>query len=93
MTTHRLKIRSEWLARVAAGEKRTEVRKHDRDFQAGDAIEFVEVKEAIGMYAVGGLINTPERVALKANITHVLPGHMVDGISDDYCVLSIEVAS
>jgi len=90
MTTHHLKIRTQWIERVIDGSKRAEVRKHDRDFQAGDLIEFTEV-DARGAKAdkyVDGEWVEPTRQT--ACILHVLDGRHADGILDDYCVLSIE---
>lgn len=43
MSTHDLKIQTRWLDRVLSGEKRAEIRSHDRDFQVGDVIAFTEV--------------------------------------------------
>jgi len=40
-TDHYLKLDHPWFGRVRSGEKRAEVRKHDRDYQAGDNITFV----------------------------------------------------
>lgn len=40
MKTHILKIHKKYWDRVISGEKSFEIRKNDRDFQAGDLIAF-----------------------------------------------------
>lgn len=40
MKIHRLKIDPRWLASILSGEKTYEIRFHDRDYQAGDLVEF-----------------------------------------------------
>jgi ASC-1-like (ASCH) protein len=40
MATHTLKINSEFLSALLDGSKTFEVRKNDRNYQAGDTIEF-----------------------------------------------------
>jgi hypothetical protein len=99
MSVHELKIKSQWFARVKSGEKRAEVRKHDRDFQVGDTLRLIEVSaegRVKRTYVPQGRDErdrfTPERWvknSLDARITHVLPGMQVDGMAGDYCVLSI----
>ena len=97
--THKLKIQEPWTSRVRTGEKRAEVRKHDRDFQAGDLLELIPVHES-GAYVRefverderGRFVNEYRAVArIPARITHVLPASQFPGIADGYCVLSIEV--
>lgn len=77
MTRHEIKIQKQWFDRAASGQKRAEIRKHDRDYQAGDELLFL----------------VPNLVAWEPTATsevlHVLPGHQVDGLDNEYCVLSI----
>ena len=103
MTTHDLKIRTPWFNRVAAGEKRAEIREHDRDYQVGDLLRLIEVgesgypvttwvpegRDARGRFTAGYL----QRHILTARITHVLPGAQTDGILSDHCLLSIELVA
>lgn len=103
MATHDLKTRTPWFDRVAAGEKRAEIRRHDRDFQVGDMLRLIEVNEygtpkstwvpegrdARGRFTAGYTRYHEQTV----RITHVLPGKQADGIADDYCVLSIQVVT
>lgn len=83
MKTIELKIRPDFLARVASGGKKAEVRKDDRDFEIGDRIRFAPVGPC------------PARLAKAARlyaweITDVLTSEdFPDGIRDGYCVLSI----
>lgn len=99
MATHDLKIESRWFARVASGKKRSEIRKHDRDYQVGDVLRLFEVNEYGSRK--GHFVERDERGRfvnrwvdtdpILARVTHVLPGAQADGITPDYCVLSIEV--
>ncbi|GAA1992635.1 hypothetical protein GCM10009718_32930 [Isoptericola halotolerans] len=96
---HELKIRETWFDRVAAGEKRAEVRKHDRDFQVGDALRLVRV----GSYGNptyrfverderGRFVNQHVEVPpIDVRVTHVLPAAQADGLTEGYCLLSVEV--
>jgi len=99
---HELKIREAWFDRVQAGEKRAEVRKHDRDFQVGDTLHLIRVndvgsrpsrwvppgRDSQGRFASGGYVYDEP---ITARVTHVLPsGHAV-GLTDGYVLLSIEV--
>lgn len=102
MTTHDLNITALWFDRVKSGEKRVEIREHDRDYQAGDLLRLYEVTEygnrkmtfverdERGRFASYWVENDP----IVARITHVLPHHLFPvGIRADYCALSIEVVS
>ncbi|MGC5027416.1 DUF3850 domain-containing protein [Tsukamurella sp. DT100] len=72
---HLLKVEDRWLQRVRAHEKTAEVRYDDRDFQAGDTIEFLTADN--GFYT-----------GVERRITHVLRG--VEGLDDGYVMLSLE---
>lgn len=84
---HELKIASHWLDRVLSGEKRAEVRKHDRDFQVGDVLVLTET--GVEPFMVSMNVGRPAARQARVRILHVLPGSQVDGLDDDYCVLSI----
>jgi len=82
MSQHELKVEPQWLDRLLDGTKTAEVRRHDRDFQKGDLVTFVEYrddKEAT-VYI---------RRTVDMKITHVLHGGQVNGVSDSFCVLSL----
>ncbi|KXP00866.1 DUF3850 domain-containing protein [Tsukamurella pseudospumae] len=70
---HNLKIERRWLDRIVAHEKTAEVRINDRDFQAGDTIQFH--REDVGYTGV------------VRRITHVLSD--VPGLGAEYVVLSL----
>lgn len=101
MSVHEVKIRTHWLDRVRSGEKRAEVRKHDRDYQVGDFLALIEVtrwdypvtdyveRDELGRFVRDNV----QRPPVMARITHVLDGRQVDGLDSDYCLLSIEVTS
>ena len=74
---HNLKIRSEFFQAVVQGTKTFELRKNDRDFQAGDRINLMEFEE--GRFTG----NT-----VKKTITYILEGF--DGLKDGYCILAIK---
>ena len=85
MSTHELKIQREWFDRIVSGEKVAEIRKHDRDFQAGDQL-FLEVYPT--KYGTNG---DPLSEAVTVTVTHVLDGRLAQGIEDGYCLLSISM--
>lgn len=41
MKIHKLKLGSQWIEPLKKGEKKAEIRYNDRDYKAGDVIEFV----------------------------------------------------
>lgn len=85
MSRHVLKIDPNWFDRLADETKTAEIRKHDRDFQIGDAIVFLEdhwdrLK--------------PTRRAIEATISHVLPASVFPaGLQPGYSLLSIRELS
>lgn len=97
MITHRLKTSQTWFARVIDGNKTAEIRKHDRDFQAGDTLHLVETYEDNGHH----LNDDGDTVWHKegdetgrewfVNLTHVLPyDQFPDGLKPGYCLLSFK---
>lgn len=86
---HHLKIEPRWFDRVKTGEKKAEVRKHDRDFQKGDTLVLVRANatntnDAKFLMGVG-------HDSVRARVTHVLLDDFADGLFPGYCLLSIEV--
>ena len=82
MTTHKLKIASEFFGSVAVGIKTAEIRFNDRNYKAGDYLYLCEVESE----------KFTGRSVL-AEVTHVL--HSVSfpsGLKDGYCMLSLEIA-
>jgi len=83
--THFLKIDKQWLERVRSGEKNCEIRFNDRDFQAGDRIQYIEPKSERG--GDTKLISHP-----LIKITHVLhAAQFPEGLKDGYCILSLKL--
>ena len=77
MSEHHLKLSPQWAETIYNGSKRAEVRRHDRDYQAGDRIFFLKPSE-------GGFLPGSFRV------THVLASSAFpEGIKAGYCVLSL----
>ena len=73
---HKLKIRPEYLARIKSGEKTSEIRFNDRDFQCEDVVELYEIHNGIASIVC----------TFKYRITHV---HSGLGMADNYVVLSL----
>jgi len=74
MTTHHLKIEPRWAARIRANQKTAEVRHDDRDYQAGDRIQFTD-HDGSWYY-------------IERTITHVLRD--APGLAHGYVVLSLQ---
>lgn len=100
MTTHELKTRTDWFERVVAGEKRAEVREHDRDFQVGDVLHLVEVDDQgwrVQHYEAdrrdqNGRFTSPYYTRwADVRVTHVLPERLAVGLAGGYCLLSFEL--
>ena len=96
-TIHELNSQTHWFNRVKAAERRCEICKHDRDYQAGDLLYLYEVeygrrkrhfveRDAKGRFVNNWVDNEP----LVMRITHVLPAAQCDGLVEGYCLLSIE---
>ena len=66
------------------GQKRAEIRKNDRHFQAGDRVLLIEFAPAIGRQSI------PSRDIL-VEITHLLRADGIPGIESGYCVWSFKV--
>lgn len=97
MTIHNVKTQTQWFDRVKAGEKRAEIRVHDRDYQVGDVLHMTEANASgypITYPTDGSPAEGPDagHRTLDVVITHVLPGRMAAGIADGHCLLSIELA-
>lgn len=79
MKTHNLKILPPFFVAVSRGEKTFELRKNDRDFQAGDIVLLKEYSKKSEAYT-GRLIS--------AEIGFVYKGQDY-GLKDGYCVFSL----
>ena len=85
MKLHELKIKNEYLVEVVMGRKTFELRKNDRDYQVGDLIRFIDIKQD----SKGGLdIYIDEDTLYK--ITYILKDVPEYGLDKDYCILGIK---
>ena len=89
MKLHELKILHEYLFDITIGRKTFELRKNDRDYQVGDLIHFIDIREdniTPNKFLVEPFIdkNTLYR------ITYVLKDVEKYGLDKDYCILAIK---
>lgn len=73
--THIIKIASEYFLDVEDGRKHFEIRKNDRDYQVGDIVYLVEIKD-------GDLTGN----TVKVHISYVLKNCQQYGLMDGYCI-------
>lgn len=80
---HILKIDEKWFERICSGQKTSELRFNDRDYQTDDTIIFHPVDSD------GNVLIKPYDLPTY-EITHVLNSNQFpQGLQDGYCVLSI----
>ena len=84
--SHKLKIEKRWLDRIIAGEKTSELRYNDRDFQKGDRV-FMEWTAPYGRATDKD--PGPLSAGITVTITHVLTE--VPGLDEGYAVLSFKI--
>lgn len=85
MKLHELKIKHKYLFQVNSGRKTFELRKNDRDYQVGDLIHFIDLKDEKPS-VLDQIIDTD---ALY-KITYVLKDVPEYGLDKDYCILGIK---
>lgn len=89
MKLHELKILHPYLIDITIGTKTFELRKNDRDYQEGDLIHFIDIREEK---------ITPNKLCCEPNIdenqlyriTYVLKNVEKYGLDKDYCILAIK---
>ena len=89
MKLHELKILHKYLIDVSLGIKTFELRKNDRDYQVGDLIHFIDIREDN---------ITPNKCLVEPyidentlyRITYVLKDVEKYGLDKDYCILAIK---
>ena len=86
MKLHELKIKQEYLEQVDLGKKTFELRKNDRDYQVGDLIKFICIKDEPSK---DELCHSIDFGALY-QITYVLKDCPQYGLNNDYCILAIK---
>ncbi|AVE37659.1 DUF3850 domain-containing protein [Klebsiella pneumoniae] len=79
---HSIKIAPQYLDAVVAGQKRAEVRRHDRDYRVGDLLTLCEWKH--------GKYTGREWAAV---ITHILPVGDVIAAAEGWSILSVRALS
>lgn len=85
MKLHELKIKHEYLVEVDMGRKMFELRKNDRDYQVGDLIRFIDIKQE----SKGDCDIYIDKDDLY-KITYVLKDVPEYGLDKDYCILGIK---
>lgn len=88
MKLHELKIKHEYLIEVDRGRKTFELRKNDRDYQVGDLIHFVDIKDTKQNDKCDCDIYIDNNDLYK--ITYVLKNVEQYGLDKDYCILAIK---
>lgn len=89
MTLHELKILHEYLVDVDLGKKTFELRKNDRDYQVGDLIRFIDIREDDSTANKSRIEpNIDENTLYR--ITYVLKDVDQYGLDRDYCILAIK---
>lgn len=83
---HTLKIKHKYLTDVVLGIKTFELRKNDRNFQVGDAIQFIDIDFT-------SPTGTPLICPILYGIVYILEGVPEYGLSSDYCILGIRPLS
>lgn len=81
---HNLKIDEKWFEHIYSGQKTSELRFNDRDYQTGDTLCFRVIDSGGNEIIKPGSLPTYE-------ITHVLnASQFPQGLQPGYCVLSIQ---
>ena len=98
MKLHELKILHKYLLDITIGKKTFELRKNDRDYQEGDLIRFINIKEdndtakkcLIEKCLIEPLIEPYIDEKTLYRITYVLKDVEKYGLDKDYCILAIK---
>ena len=89
MKLHELKILHKYLVDISIGKKTFELRKNDRDYQVGDLIRFIDVREDDSTANKNQIEpNIDENTLYR--ITYVLKDVEKYGLGKDYCILAIK---
>ena len=93
MKLHELKILHSYLIDITIGTKTFELRKNDRDYQVGDLIHFIDIKEdnttsknSMDECQIEPYIDE----SILYRITYVLKDVEKYGLDKDYCILAIK---
>ena len=93
MKLHELKILHKYLVDVDLGNKTFELRKNDRDYQVGDLMRFIDIREDDST-TKNSIYEGQIRPYINENtlyrITYVLKDVEKYGLDKDYCILAIK---
>lgn len=89
MKLHELKILHKYLVEVDLGNKTFELRKNDRDYQVGDLIHFIDIREDDSTTNKNKIEPYIDENTLY-RITYVLKDVEKYGLDRDYCILAIK---
>ena len=87
MKLHELKIKHEYLIEVVMGRKTFELRKNDRDYQVGDLIRFIDIRQSNNDNCDCDIYINEDDLY---KITYVLKDVPQYGLDKDYCILAIK---
>lgn len=87
MKLHELKIKHEYLIEVYMGRKTFELRKNDRDYQVGDLIRFIDIKQSNSGNCDCDIYIDKDTLY---KITYILKNVEEYGLDKDYCILAIK---
>lgn len=87
MKLHELKIKHEYLIEVDRGRKTFELRKNDRDYQVGDLIHFIDIKQSNSDNCDCDIYINEDALY---KITYILKNVEEYGLDKDYCILGIK---
>lgn len=87
MKLHELNIKHEYLVEVVMGRKTFELRKNDRDYQVGDLIRFIDIKQIDSDKCDCDIYIGKDTLYI---ITYVLKDVPQYGLDKDYCILAIK---
>ena len=88
MKLHELKILHKYLIDITIGRKTFELRKNDRDYQVGDLIHFIDIREDDSTTKNRIEPNIDENTLYR--ITYVLKDVDQYGLDKEYCILAIK---
>ena len=87
MKLHELKIKHEYLVDIARGVKTFELRKNDRDYQVGDLIRFIDIKQSDSDKCDCDIYIDKDTLYKIIYILKDVPQY---GLDKDYCILAIK---
>lgn len=87
--THEIKIERRWYERLKTGQKSFEIRYNDRDYQVGDILKFLVLKQKVEGENGAFFERMPESFSIK----YVLTSDTCPGLHFGWCILALELHS